>query len=99
MRLIPTAKRPCNLERCEGRRVPQDPRFPIIGYHLCCPRCGFVSIAFQNHEGLVISESATPEHVTFSKPLRCIYCAVLISVNDGTIRLEEDEHVRRLLFR
>ncbi|HMA95622.1 MAG TPA: hypothetical protein VKP30_23195 [Polyangiaceae bacterium] len=99
MRLIPTSKRPCNLELGESRRVPQDPRFPIIGYHLCCPRCGFVSIAFQNHEGLVISEGATLGNVTFSKPLRCIYCAVLISVNDGNIRIEEDEHVRHLRFR
>jgi len=99
MRLVATSKRPCNLERGEARRVSQNLKFPIVGYHVCCPRCGFVSIAFQNHEGQVISEGASPELVTFSKPLRCIYCAVLIHVTEGAIELEEDEHVRNLLFR
>lgn len=100
MRLVPTAKRPCNLEPCEARRVSQNPQFPIVGYHLCCPRCGFVSIAFQNHEGMVISEGATADdEVTFSKPLRCIYCAVLIHVTAGNITLEEDEHARNVRFR
>ena len=99
MRLVATTKRPCNLERCEARRVSQNLKFPIVGYHVCCPRCGFVSLAFQNHEGMVISEGATADEVTFSKPLRCVYCGVLIHVTEGAIQLEEDDHVRNLRFR
>lgn len=99
LRIIATAKRPCNLERCEVRRVSQDPRMPLIAYHVCCPRCGFMTLAFQNHEGLVITEGADPNALTFSQPLRCTYCRVLIHVDQGNIRLEEDAHVRNLVFR
>jgi hypothetical protein len=72
---------------------------PVVGYHVCCPRCGFVTVALQHHENLVISEGATPDDVTFSKPLRCIYCRVLIHVTAGTLRIEEDEHVRTVSSR
>ena len=41
MKLVPSAKRPCRLERGEIRRVPQDRANLLVGYHVCCLRCGF----------------------------------------------------------
>ena len=99
MRMRPTDKRPCKLERGELRRVPQDRRGLIVGYHVCCPRCGFVTVALNGHAGLVITESEDGERVTFSEPLRCLYCAVLIALSDGEAQLEEDERVRRVQYR
>ncbi len=88
---------PCKLGRGELRRMPQNRRSWPIGYHVCCPRCGFVSVVF-NGKGLEIDESVTGE-VTFSRPLRCIYCRVLIHLTRCEISLEEDEHVRHLQYR
>jgi hypothetical protein len=99
LRVVATSKRPCNLERCEVRRVSQNYQFPLVAYHVCCPRCGFVTIAFQNHEELVITETTDPNILTFSKPVRCTYCAVLIHVSEGNIQLELDGDVRNLRFR
>jgi len=99
MRLTPTSKRPCKLERGELRRVSQDRRRLLVGYHVCCPRCGFVTVALNGRDGLVISESDDGQDVTFSKPVRCLYCAVLIHLTAGEANLEEDEHVRHLRYR
>ena len=41
MKLVPSTKRPCRLERGEIRRVPQDRSNLLVGYHVCCLRCGF----------------------------------------------------------
>lgn len=95
----PTSKRPCKLDRGEMRRVSQDLRRLLVGYHVCCPRCGFVSVAFNAHEGLEITESEDGADVTFSKPLRCVYCAVLIHLRAGEAELEEDERVRNVRYR
>ena len=113
---------PCKLERGALRRMPQNRRSWPYGYHVCCPRCGFVSIAFNalvqksseldfcsrvdehaeggavNGSALTIDESVTGE-VTFSQPLRCVYCAVLIHIERCVIYLEEDEHVRPLQYK
>ncbi len=95
----PTDKRPCKLERGELRRVPQDRRGLLVGYHCCCPRCGFVTVALNGHAGLAISESEDGERVSFSEPLRCLYCAVLIRLRDGEADLVEDDRVRRVQYR
>jgi len=95
----PTSKRPCKLEPGEMRRVSQDRRRLLVGYHVCCPRCGFVTVALNDHDGQAITESADGADVTFAKPVRCIYCAVLIHVREGEGRLEEDEHVRNVRYR
>ncbi len=87
---------PCKLARGGLRRFPQNRRSWPMGYHVCCPRCGFVSVAL-NGKGLEIDESLAGE-VTFSKPLRCIYCQVLIHLERCVIQLEEDEHVRPLQY-
>ena len=99
VRMRPTSKVPCLLERGEIRRVSQDRRRVLVGYHLCCPRCGFVSVAINGSDGLTISESDDGQEVSFSKALRCLYCAVLIELNRGEARIREDEHVRRLAHR
>ena len=99
MRMLPTDKRPCKLERGEMRRVSQDRRRLLVGYHVCCPACGFVTVALNGDDGLVITESEDGEDVWFSRPLRCVYCAVLIHLQSGNGRLEEDANVRRVRYR
>lgn len=99
MKAVVTSKRPCVLGRGELRRVPQDRSFRgIVGYHVCCPRCGFVTAVLNGTGGLIISESPD-EVVTFSQPARCVYCSVLIYLERGELRLEEDDHVRAVAYR
>ena len=99
MRMRPSGKRPCKLARGEMRRVSQDRRRVFVGYHVCCPRCGFVTIALNGDDGLAIGEIDDGERVTFSRPLRCLYCAVLIHLRDGDAELEEDDRVRHVRYR
>ena len=76
------------------RRVPQDRNFRgLIGYHVGCPRCGFVTIALQGDEGLEITEGAGGE-VTFSRPVRCVLCCVLMGLHAGELVWEEDAQSR-----
>jgi hypothetical protein len=85
MKAVVTDKRPCKLGRGELRRVPQDRNFRgLIGYHVGCPRCGFVTIALQGDEGLEIIEGAGGE-VTFSQPVRCVLCSALLSLLEGEL--------------
>jgi hypothetical protein len=51
------AKRPCRLDRGVLRRVSQDRQQLLSTHHPCCPRCGFVTVAFNGNEGLAITES------------------------------------------
>jgi hypothetical protein len=94
-----TDKAPCKLGKGELRRVPQNLRSGIVGYHVCCPRCGFVTIAIQGSRGLAITEGDDAKTVTFSVTVRCAYCAVLIGLSGGDFNLEEDEHVRSIRYR
>ena len=98
MRLIVSTKRPCRLERGEVRRVPQPPARGLVGYHLCCPRCGFVNPALVGDAGLAIAEGHEPEDLTFSRPLRCTYCRVILHVSHGDVQLEEDQDVRNVRY-
>jgi len=99
MKMRPTSKRPCKLAHGEMRRVSQDRRRLLVGYHVCCPRCGFVTVALNGHDGFAITESDDGERVSFSRPLRCLYCAVLIRLRDGQAELEEDDRVRHVRYR
>ena len=99
MKLCVTNKRPCHLRRGDLRCVPQHTPSLLLGYHVCCPRCGFVTLALQLDEGRLISKHDGGAEVTFSQPLRCVYCAVLIHLAAGTAILEEDARVRRVEFR
>ena len=99
MKLVPSAKRPCRLERGEIRRVPQDRTSLLVGYHVCCLRCGFNTPALAGNDGLDIDEGDAPDDLTFSKALRCTFCRVLMHVSHGELRLEEDADVRHIRFR
>jgi hypothetical protein len=94
MKAVVTDKRPCKLGRGEMRRVPQDRSFQgLVGYHVGCPRCGFVTIALQGDEGLEISEGAGGK-VSFSRPVRCVLCSVLLRLQAGELDCEEDAQSR-----
>ena len=99
MRLVPSSKRPCHLQRGEVRRVPQPPSAFLVGYHVCCARCGFVTPALCGDAGLEITEAQAPGDITFSRPLRCMFCRVLMHVSHGKLRLEEDADVRNVRYR
>jgi hypothetical protein len=94
MKAMVTDKRPCKLGRGEMRRVPQDRSFRgLVGYHVGCPRCGFVTIALQGDEGLEITEGAGGE-VSFSRPVRCVLCCVLLGLRKGELECLEDRATR-----
>ena len=99
MKVHPSQERPCRMKRGEVRRVPQARSAPLIGYHLCCPRCGFVTPALQHDEGVIITEGDDPVDITFSRPVRCMYCQVLIGLRSGEFDLVEDQHVRVVRYR
>lgn len=99
MKAVVSSKRPCKLTRAEMRRVPQDRSYKgIVGYHVCCPRCGFVTAVLNGVGGLSITEPSESQ-VSFSQPFRCVYCCVSIRLGDGEISFEEDEHVRDVSYR
>jgi hypothetical protein len=89
---------PCRLTKGELRRVPPVRSGPPVGYHVCCPRCGYVTLALNHPSELGIEESADGA-VTFSTSLRCLFCCVLIGLCQGELALEEDEHVRHIQYR
>ena len=94
MRVQVVARPPCELEPGEMRRVPQNPRVRVVGYHVCCPACGFVTMAVDGHEGLVITEG--DNGLTFSRPVECLYCDALVRVDRGETNTREDGDVHRL---
>ena len=99
MRIVPSTKRPCRLERGEVRRVPQDRGGLLVGYHVCCLRCGFVTPALNGDAGLDIDEEPDPGDLTFSRAVRCTFCRVLLHLSHGELRLEEDADVRNVRYR
>ena len=68
MKLVPSAKRPCRLERGEIRRVPQDRANLLVGYHVCCLRCGFNTPALAGNDGLDIDEGDGADGVGVANP-------------------------------
>ena len=98
MKAVLTDKRPCRLGRGELRRVPQDRSFRgIVGYHVGCPHCGFVTAVLQGAEGIEISEAFGV--VSFSAPARCVFCNVQIHLVAGELTLEEGADVRHVRYR
>ena len=49
--------------------------------------------------GLDIAEEQDPIDLTFSQPVRCTFCRVLLHVSHGELRLEEDADVRNVRYR
>ena len=99
MRLEPTNRAPCELERGQARRVSLRPQSALIGYHVCCPKCGYVTLGLNGKKELVITENDDRTCVTLSHPLRCLYCKVLIHIANSEIALEEDQDVRNVRYR
>ena len=99
MKAVVAMNPPCRMHPGELRRVPRNLRSPVVGYYVCCPRCGFVTVAFNGRDDLVITEDESRSDITFSKPIRCTYCAVLIHLKHTEIELEEDTHVRNVRYR
>ena len=95
MKMLLTHKPPCRLEKGSLRRVPQNFSSALVAYHVCCPRCGFTSLAFQGRDGLSISETEESDEllVSFSEPIRCMFCNVLIHLEKNRVRIEEDTYV------
>ena len=99
MRAVLTDKRPCRLGRGELRRVPQERTYRgIVGYHLGCARCGFVTAVLQGVDGQAITEDDAGE-VSFSAPARCVFCNVTIHLAQGELTLEEGPDVRHVRYR
>lgn len=99
MRAVVTDKRPCRLARGEIRRVPQDRSYRgIVGYHVGCPRCGFVTAVLNGVAGLVISEGDARE-VSFSAPARCVFCNAVLRLVAGELTFEEGPDVRHVSYR
>jgi hypothetical protein len=99
MRLTVSSSVSCRLKPGELRRVPQNSHSYLVGYYVCCPRCGYVTIAFNGTNDLQIAEDVSHSVISFSKPLRCVYCSVLIHLHCSEAELEEDEHVRNVRYR
>lgn len=98
MRVQPTDKLPCYLDPGEVRRVPRERRASVVGYHVCCPLCGFVTLVIQG-ANVRITEGPVPADLTLAVPVRCLYCQVLMHIQAGELRLEEDAHVRSIRYR
>jgi hypothetical protein len=99
MRAVVTDKRPCRLARGDIRRVPRARSYRgIVGYHVGCPRCGFVTAVLQGVEGRAITEDADGA-VTFSVPAQCVYCNVQIELVGGELTLREAADVRHVTYR
>lgn len=99
MRALLTDKRPCRLGRGELRRVPQDRTYRgLVGYHVGCPHCGFVTVVLHGADGMNITERADGE-VSFSTAARCVFCNVHIHLVDGELSLEEGPDVRHVRYR
>jgi hypothetical protein len=87
-----TDRRPCRMKPGDLRRVPQNPTLGLVGYHVACPRCGFVTPAVSGDRGLVIRESVLG--VSFSHPAICVMCLVEMRIEESVCALHEGPDVR-----
>jgi len=92
MKMTVTERRPCRMQRGDLRRVPQNAAFRVIGYHVACPRCGFVTPAIVGDAGLVIVEDALG--VSFSRAVLCIMCLVELRITGSACEIHEGPDVR-----
>jgi hypothetical protein len=88
-----TSNSPCTMTQGELRWVPQNQAGDPIGYYLCCPYCSCVTYIQNRLNGLNIDESKEVL-VSFSKPIRCRYCNVMIHIEQCEITFEKDENMQ-----
>ena len=92
-----SSKIPCKLDKGEIRRVPQAPSSWVIAIHVCCPKCGYLTLAVNERDEMKITQQN--DNVTFSRPLRCIYCQVLIHLKNGHFSLVSDDRTRHVQYK
>lgn len=92
MRLViaPPERPACQLEKGEARRVPRRPGAALLGYHLCCPRCGWRLFVMHGDDGQHVIEA--PDGLTISPPVICGYCGAEIAVDHGEVTMKEALH-------
>ncbi len=79
MKVEHTKNAPCCMSRGQVRRVPQDRSQAILGYHVACPRCSYVTLVLHGRLGVFLSESEVGQLST-SKPYSCLFCQIQISI-------------------
>ena len=86
--------KPCTkLLPWELARVPSDRRAPPIGYRLCCPSCGFVTLSVIGDQGQALLGRG--RGLSLAQPVECLYCEAQVLVQGGQMTLVEDGHVHR----
>lgn len=98
MRVTHTSEPPCCMTRGQVRRVPRKRSQSVLGVHVCCPRCGYVTLVLEGRGGIWISEDQGGQ-VSFSAPLRCMFCRVWMHLDRDELCLKEDEDVRAVRYR
>ncbi|MCP4677372.1 MAG: hypothetical protein GY854_18030 [Deltaproteobacteria bacterium] len=96
MKTKPTSRPPCKMQRGDIRRVPSAEQYALVSYYVCCPKCGFVGGALPDEDFKIIEDE---QGVTFSTPLRCLFCHVLIHLEDDVIDLQADEETLNVQYR
>lgn len=94
MKALLTTAPPCKLEAGQLRRVPQNRSSWPIGYHVCCPACGYVTLVVQGQNDLSIEEGVDGT-VTFTRPIRCHFCQAQIRIHRCELSLESNGHAQR----
>ena len=88
-------EKPCSqLSPWELARVPSDPTAQVVGYRVCCPACGFVTLSVSGDQGQAISEGQPG--LTLSQPVECLYCEARVMIEGGQMTLVEGGNVHKL---
>ena len=91
-----TNRPPCQMRPGDLRRVPSDPTSRLVLYQVCCPKCGYVCAAIPDTEFTVVEGDQGP---TFSEPLRCLFCHILIHLERGQMTSQPDEETIHVQYR
>ena len=85
-------EKPCSeLRPWELARVPADRKAQVVGYRVCCPACGFVTLSVAGDAGQQIYEG--DPGLTLSEPVECLYCGARVLIEYGGMVLLDGDHV------
>jgi len=89
MRLViaPPELPACRLQKGQARRVPRRPGASLVGYHLCCPECGWRLFVMHGDDDQEVIEGQ--DGLTILPPVICGYCGLEIAVDGGEVTLKE----------
>lgn len=73
MKVEHTKNAPCCMSRGQVRRVPQDRTQSILGYHVACPSCGYVTLLLHGRLGVFLCECEEGQLST-AKSYNCLFC-------------------------